>query len=604
MATSNPNPNIPNPNSNPSPTINPSTSSNPNITNPNTHIQSTPSNNQFQNNTNNINSNPNNSRNPFKFKLANAYEKTIGVTPAQFELKDYNKTLVVTLLTSKEIIHNAINLYVLANMGITLKLNSSQTDQNSIFCVNGPSSLFNEIKDNLTLQLNTYNKDLHFLDCYVLPPKSNTQKSASFKVTVATQAMANIIMNQGFKINNINYINPTQLTRSKILNTTQCSKCQQFEHGYNACKHINHVCPHCAGDHELKSCQYKSIPAKCNNCGGSHRTTSNLCPIKKKYLIIPSTSNDINKSKTLRFNPESTYFYEAPIPTTNPWFNNNNNLNNTSSLSTPPLINNMPPSTSNTSNPPLFPTPNNPSFPIIPPPQIFSNQNHPINNSTPTSNHMQPNISYDQCLSMATKFTDWPFAFKELQKAFNMHPIIEIPSSLHGMLKPEYSTLNPNLNSQSNSPPITNLSQQPPSNQSNLPPKPATPPNSNSGSKNNFLNNKTSSNNNPTGAIPKFTSSPIKKISAKPKIQPAPSMPITHKTPSKPSYNHPLPQIPQSPNVDDPTPISQSPSNTNTNTSISSNESVDIINNSDTNSTTSQNNLVIATPNSSPPLPP
>ena len=149
--------------------------------------------------------------------------------------------------------------------------------------------------------------------------------------------MTNIIMNQGIQFEN-NYINPTQLSWSKILNTTQCSKCQQFNHGYNACKHINHVCAHCSGDHELKSCQIKNTITKCNNCGGSRRSTSNTCPIKQKYLIIPSKTNDLNKANALRINPESSYYSEAPNPTNNPWFNPIPHNTNPNPLPPPPVI--------------------------------------------------------------------------------------------------------------------------------------------------------------------------------------------------------------------------------------------------------------------------
>ena len=129
--------------------------------------------------------------------------------------------------------------------------------------------------------------------------------------------MASITISKGFKILN-KYINPTQLSSSKILNTSQCSKCQAFNHGYNGCKNIKNVCPHCSLDHELKHCQNKKKPALCNNCGSNHRTTSNTCIIKQKYLIIPTSFHDKDKEK-LRINPESSYYTEAPIPSNNPW---------------------------------------------------------------------------------------------------------------------------------------------------------------------------------------------------------------------------------------------------------------------------------------------
>ena len=71
-------------------------------------------------------------------ELANEYEKAIQITPVQFDLKDSGNTLVVTLLTTKEKVHDAKNLNTLAILGITLKLNPTQSNKNSIFCINGP----------------------------------------------------------------------------------------------------------------------------------------------------------------------------------------------------------------------------------------------------------------------------------------------------------------------------------------------------------------------------------------------------------------------------------------------------------------------------------
>ena len=50
----------------------------------------------------------------------------------------------------------------------------------------------------------------------------------------------------------------------------------------------------------------------CNNCKGAHRATSNKCPIRQKFLIIRRTHKGINSQNSLRRNPESSYFMEAP----------------------------------------------------------------------------------------------------------------------------------------------------------------------------------------------------------------------------------------------------------------------------------------------------
>ena len=504
-------------------------------------------------------------------ELANEYEKAIQITPAQFELKDNGKTIIVTLLTNKDFVHDASNLSTLANLGIFLKLNSNQIDKNSIFCVNGPSSLHKERKADIITELNIYNPDIHVLDCYVLPPKSNSQKTASLKITVATQIMTNTLMNKGIQFEN-KYINPTLLTRSKILNTSQCPKCQQYNHTYNSCKHTNHICAHCAGNHEIKNCQNKNNIAKCNNCGGSHRTTSNICPIRKKFLIIPSKTEDLNNANALRINPECSYYNEAPIPSNNPWFNSTPQ-NSTSTHPPPPPnnnINNFPnlPSSSNT---PLFPTPTN--FPTPNNSTNHSVHNYPTN---PNLNNSQPSITYDQCFNMAIKFTDWPFAFKELQKAFHLNPVIEIPSSLYGQLKPEYSTINPTFPPNNTTvipnPPSTSNNQTTQSHsspsipeQNSLIPSPLTSQIHNS--KNNFQNNKSNNNSN-TGTIPKST--PINQ-----------NNPQTVTTPDPPS------PIPSSPEADEPAPLSRSSSIV----SETSNDSIDVLNLSD------QENTIINNPN-------
>ena len=514
-------------------------------------------------------------------ELANTYEKIIGLTPTQFDWKDDMKTLVVTILNNKEIIHTVGILDNLARYGISPKLNSIQTDKNSIFCLNGPTVLFKHDKNLIIDNINDDNKNIFVVDCYVIPAKNENQKSASIKLTLATQAMTNMVISHGIKLYN-KYINPTLITRSKVLNTTQCSKCQKFEHGYNACKNVNHVCPHCTGDHEIKNCNNKNQIAKCNNCGGSHRTTSNICPIKQKFLIIPTTNTDIHNSNSLRVNPEST-FIEAPIPINNPWSTQNLNPN-TPLLPTPPQINNINsfPNLPSTSKTPLLPTPTN----FHPIPNLYQNNsnnafpNNNIHNNIQPNNSTQPIITYDQCLSMAIKFIDWPFAFKELQKAFHLHPVIEIPSSLHGQLKPEYSSINPSNHSSTTTIPLLTSTPQQIINQSATYPQPqithanSTPAAANyssltpqiPSSKNNFQNNK-------KGAIPKTPIIPTNTSSN-----------ITDKQQSSP-------HIPSSPEADEPAPINHSHSN-----ESSSNESIDILNVSDHESTIINNPNCYSTP--------
>ena len=288
--------------------------------------------------------------------------------------------------------------------------------------------------------INSDNLEIFALDCYIIPPKSINQKTASFKITVATQKMASIAISKGFKKLN-KYINPTQLSRSKILNTSQCSKCQAFNHSYNGCKNIINVCLYCSLGHEFKNCLNKKKPALCNNCGSNHRTTSNNCPIKQKYLFVSTSFHDKDKEK-LRVNPESSYFIEAPIPSNNPWASH-------------PTTNSQPPVQSN--NHQNFPSLPGKKAPLLPTPNLFPQISHQKTSPTLANNQPHPLITYDQCFAMAVRFVDWPFAFEELQRAFNLFPDISIPSSLHNKLKPEFFSLNPHINdpSSSNPPPLT-----------------------------------------------------------------------------------------------------------------------------------------------------
>ena len=553
-------------------------------------------------------------------EIATEYERITNITPTHFEFKDNKQLLCVTILSNKDIVHNKDILFNLSDIGINLKLTSTQIDKNSIFCVNGPAELWKEDKDLILSTINSFNDEIFAIDCYVIPSKSINQKTASFKITVATQKMASIAITKGFKILN-KYINPTQLSRSKVLNTVQCSKCQDFNHGYNGCKNVKHVCPHCSLDHELKNCINKNKPALCNNCGGKHRTTSNVCPTKQKYLHVPTSFYDKDNDK-IRVNPENNYYTEAPPPTQNPWFPHTSN-----NLQPPPNTNNQQIFPSLTNNrPPLLPTPNsNPIFPHI-----------PHTTTSPTHNQHQL-ISYDQCLSMATKFVDWPFAFTELQKAFNLSPIISIPSTLHNQLKPDFSSLNPHINNHlqssttlsSPTPQLTSININNPIKVNNVPNKPstnspmlskhsndtATNKNLTSSSTTPLVNSNTSvisnsnSNSNTThkiiyslspsinaNTVPNSSSknnyfnnkssTPALRPQASPPTNPAsdaiPKLSLAQSASSQNLTNPSSSPIPNSQEADDPAPLSSSPSNA----SNTSNESIDILRNSDTDTIT------------------
>ena len=505
-----------------------------------------------------------------KDQIINKYGSIMKVFPTQFDFTDNNKTCLVTILSSKETLHDANNLNELLNIGLSLKLNSSQCEKNSLFCINGPIAIKDIEIPILIRGLNMDNPRLHILDLYILPPKSPNQKTLSFKITVATQKMTNHILQKGFHFI-ANYINPTQITRSKILNTIQCNKCQNYSHGYNNCKSTKSVCPHCTLDHILKACPFKTNNPLCNNCKGIHRTTSNKCPIRQKFLIIPKTYKDINNQNVFRKNPESSYFAEAPPPSSNPWNNNTNSYQHKSPLLPTP---NFPPyyDYQQTTNPTSYPQPplSNPTPPAVHNSNTLSTT-HNINHNSPqtskaSTSTSSPNINYDQILAMATRFKDWPLAFKELQIAFKLNPIIEIPPILHNQLKPDYHTINQIDQSTlpiSISPSLPDLTEQPtasPSPPINNPPSASTPKTT---SKNNYKNNKNKPLNNPID------------LNQETAINNSPTS----------THSYPLTPIPKmnnilnSPEADDPAPISQSPPYSLNSSTIHSISSSDIMSN-------------------------
>ena len=539
--------------------------------------------------------------------IAHRYDRIMGITPTQFDFVDNNSTCMVTILSSKETLHTPENLKHLDTIGLTLKLNSNQSEKNSLFCINGPLRMRDTPKQQLIKNINKDNPHIYILDIYILPLKSPNQRTLSFKLTIATQKMTNYIIQNGLHICQ-SYVNPTQLSRSKVLNTIQCSKCQNYTHGYNNCKSIKNICPHCTLDHELKACPNKSNPSLCNNCKGNHRTTSNNCPIRRKFLIIPRTHKDINTQNSLRKNPESSYFSEAPPPTFNPWTGNHHSQNAKSPLlptpNFPPIYNhqNFNAYNPSTSYPqPLIPNNNSSSSNLHKPHTYTNNTTPPIpnsntslspnnnNNNTSNSSTFSPNITYDQILAMATRFNDWPVAFKELQKAFNISPVIEIPPILHNQLKPNYHKINQfDQSTLPITPPLAQspLSSIPPSSPSLpdltkqtsplniIPPSTSTPSNT-PHTKNNFKNNK---NKNQINSMP--PSSPTNSITS--------------------SQSYPLTPIPKlndllkSPEADDPLTLNStpnpSPSNSPNTSSSSSNKSIDILNNSEDNTTVVHNN--------------
>ena len=76
--------------------------------------------------------------------------------------------------------HTAKTTLALKKFGLTLKLNSTQMDRNSIFCNSGPALMANLSKEKIMEVLTTTNPNLTILDTYVIPPKNIQQKLISF----------------------------------------------------------------------------------------------------------------------------------------------------------------------------------------------------------------------------------------------------------------------------------------------------------------------------------------------------------------------------------------------------------------------------------------
>ena len=331
------------------------------------------------------------------------YKEIVGISPDKIMLRDDNKTLYVKLQTKKETVHNINILNKLMEYGIELKLSKKQADQNSIFCLGIPAALSKNNKKKIIKSIEYNQKDLKVMDIYMLPIKSEDQVLTSIKITLATQEMVDKTMSAGISICN-HQVKITQISRARVLGTSQCFRCFSFDHPTESCQY-EIKCLHCCENHLYKDCQNKSKRPTCANCNGAHKSNSNRCTIKKKHLIVPVSSKD--PEIQIVKNPESTY-KEASIPTTNPWFNKNKNHD------------------------------------INPQQQNMNPVPNPSPSATPaTSNNQTAN--YSDVLNMALKFNNWTLAFTELQKAFGLPPV-QIPNSIINDLKPEFAGNSTTLN--------------------------------------------------------------------------------------------------------------------------------------------------------------
>ena len=336
------------------------------------------------------------------------YYEIVGIVPDHCELKNNNKLLYVKLQTKKENIHNIKILNDLSKYGITLKLSHVQMDQNSIFCLGIPAELAKKTKQTLIKSIEDLNKELKVMDIYMLPLKSEEQTLTSIKISLATQDMVDKTLSNGLTLC-YHSINVTHISRAKVLGTPQCFNCFSFDHDTGSCNN-NKKCLHCTEHHLYKNCPNKSKAPTCANCSGKHKSNSNKCNIRKKFLVVPISKKD--PEYVIIKNPESNYHDNTP--TSNPWFSKNK-----------PSINKTQ---DNSNNMTVLQHPNKKP---VPRPAPFSVSNQPASQQTQTT-------SYSDVLNIALKFNNWTFAFSELQKAFGL-PVVNIPNSILNDLKPEFS---------------------------------------------------------------------------------------------------------------------------------------------------------------------
>jgi hypothetical protein len=99
------------------------------------------------------------------------------------------------------------------------------------------------------------------------------------------------------------YIQWTIISLEDFIEVRRCFKCQDYGHIARNCTSKLTYCPHCAGQHDSKTCPNLDKQAKCINCSRhnkirplaknpystDHKAYSNSCPILIKYKTILSS---------------------------------------------------------------------------------------------------------------------------------------------------------------------------------------------------------------------------------------------------------------------------------------------------------------------------
>ena len=230
------------------------------------------------------------------------YTQIVGISPNIMKFKEKN-LIYVKIQNDMKSIHNIDNIKELSKYGLELRLSSQQLDQNAVFCLGIPAEFVKMKKDKLISNLNKNHPELKIMDTYILPLKSIDQKITSIKISFATQSMVNVAIKKGIKLMD-HFINVQNINRAKILGTPQCMRCYSFNHHIQKCTN-KQKCLHCAEEHIYKECPNKTKKSTCANCSGGHKSISNRCPIRKKYLIVPKLDSD-PEVKIVK-NPESSF---------------------------------------------------------------------------------------------------------------------------------------------------------------------------------------------------------------------------------------------------------------------------------------------------------
>ena len=314
------------------------------------------------------------------------------VMPAQCYMVNSDTGLYIRYLqgTDMNIINGANNLRKLKELGIMPKLSPKQIEENTIFVNSAPKKIFTMTSEELTIQINTDNKNIIALNSFVPPPKIQNQNLGSIKITLSTRNMVHSALSYGIRILGC-IMEPHNIKQGHYLKVPQCTFCYRF-HNTRACEHINPSCPNCAQKHRRFQCPNKEGPWRCINCKGQHKATSNYCP-DRSGLLSEEPLGDINQSTLVcpfgEVITNNNEYIPAPQPKTSAWNRNiEPNGIQIQEGSTPP-------------------------------------QNHPQTpQQAPT-----PLTNYHDCLRMALLYENWYPAFLILQPLLGLTRI-ELPEAL------------------------------------------------------------------------------------------------------------------------------------------------------------------------------